>query len=204
MEIKNIIFDMGGVIIGFRPEFTLKKYFENEKDRELILQNVFKSSVWQDMDRGTASHEQMKEYACKHLPPHLHNRVCHLLDNWFDEMPPKEDMYEVVKALKENGYKIYLLSNVSKVFYEHKDSIPAFSLFDGFLISADYLLLKPEKEIFEKLYEVFSLKPDECFFIDDMQKNTDGAIHAGMASYCFADGDIDRLKAAMRLIGIKI
>jgi putative hydrolase of the HAD superfamily len=155
MDVKNIIFDMGGVIIDFRPEFTLKKYFDSEKDRELILQNVFKSSVWQDMDRGIATDEQMMEYACAHLPPPLHKKVCHLLENWFDEMPPKKGMYEVVQTLKENGYKIYLLSNVSKSFYSQKDNIPAFSLFDGFLISADYLLLKPEKEIYEKLFEVF-------------------------------------------------
>jgi len=204
MDVKNIIFDMGGVIIDFRPEFTLKKYFDSEKDRELILQNVFKSSVWQDLDRGIATDEQMMDYACAHLPPHLHKKVCHILKNWFDEMPPKKGMFEVVQALKENGYKIYLLSNVSKSFYTQKDNIPAFSLFDGFLISADYLLLKPEKEIYEKLFEVFNLKPEECFFIDDMQKNVDGAANAGMAGYCFSDGDIEKLKAAMRSMGIKI
>ncbi len=204
MAIKNIIFDMGGVIIDFRPEYTLKKYFDNENDRQLILKEVFQAPIWRDMDRGTISVEQLQAYAAEKIPPHLRDKVCDIILNWFDEMPPKEDIYEVVKILKENGYKIYLLSNASRDFYKSKDNYPAFKLFDGFIISADYLLLKPERELYEILYKSFDIKPEESYFIDDMQINIDGAKEAGMDGYCFSDGDVEKLKSAMRLKGINI
>ncbi len=204
MKIKNIIFDMGGVILDFRPEKTLLKYFDNKKDRDIILKNVFQSPVWQDMDRGVITNLEAVQLTAKNLPERLHATVRHLLENWFDEMPPKEDVFELIKTLKENGYKIYLLSNVSKDFYDQKDNIPAFEFFDGFLISADYYLLKPEREIYEKLFEKFNLMPEECYFIDDLQKNIDGSKAVGMDGYCFYDGNVEKLKKEMRQKGIKI
>lgn len=72
------------------------------------------------------------------------------------------------------------------------------------LISADYKLLKPEKEIYLALYEKFSLNPEECFFIDDVQKNIDGARETGMDGHCYYHGDIEILKAALKEKGIKL
>ena len=77
-------------------------------------------------------------------------------------------------------------------------------MFDGVLISADYKLLKPEKEIYLALYDKFSLKPEECYFIDDVQKNIDGAKATGMDGHCYYHGDIEILRTAMREKGIKI
>lgn len=119
-------------------------------------------------------------------------------------MPPFEKMYDFIKGLKENGYGIYLLSNASGDFYERIDGIPALSLFDGYLISADYKLLKPEKEIYLALYEKFSLNPEECYFIDDVQANIDGAKNAGMDGHCYHHGDIEILRKAMAEKGIKV
>ena len=102
-------------------------------------------------------------------------------------------MADKEKKLKENGYKIYLLSNASSDFHERRSGIPALSYFDGVVVSADYKLLKPEKEIYEVLYEKFLLKPEECFFIDDVQKNIDGAKATGMDGHCYCHGNLDIL-----------
>ena len=117
-------------------------------------------------------------------------------------MPPFEKIYGFVKELKSKGYGIYLLSNASSDFHERRKDIPALSLFDGVLISADYKLLKPEKEIYLELYKKFSLKPEECYFIDDMQKNIDGAKDTGMDGHCYFHGDVEILRNAMREKGI--
>lgn len=127
-----------------------------------------------------------------------------MVHNFYPYMPPFEKMYDFIKGLKENGYGIYLLSNASGDFYERIDGIPALSLFDGYLISADYKLLKPEKEIYLALYEKFSLNPEECYFIDDVQANIDGAKNAGMDGHCYHHGDIEILRKAMAEKGIKV
>ena len=77
-------------------------------------------------------------------------------------------------------------------------------MFDGVVVSADYKLLKPEKEIYLTLYEKFSLRPEECYFIDDVQKNIDGAAATGMDGHCYYHGDVEILRAAMREKGIDV
>ena len=58
-------------------------------------------------------------------------------------------------------------------------------------------LLKPQKEIYERLFEKFNIKPEECYFIDDLQLNIDGAAACGMKGYCFADGNVEKLQKAL-------
>ena len=69
--------------------------------------------------------------------------------------------------------------------------------FDGTLVSAEEKLAKPNPAIYERLFEKFHLKAEECFFIDDRQDNIDSAKGCGMDGYCFADGNVERLRAYM-------
>ena len=72
--------------------------------------------------------------------------------------------------------------------------IPRIEYSDGVLVSAEEKMLKPEPEIFRRLFEKFSILPEESFFIDDIQANIDGAAACGMKGYCFADGDVEKLR----------
>ena len=74
-------------------------------------------------------------------------------------------------------------------------------VFDGFFVSSEHVLLKPQHEIYEKFFEVFDLKPEECFFIDDNPLNIEGAACCGMAGTVFK-GDVDRLKRELLDAGI--
>ena len=111
-----------------------------------------------------------------------------MVDNFYPYMPPFEKMCGFVETLKSKGYGIYLLSNASPDFHERRSGIPALSFFDGVIISADHKLLKPEKEIYEKLYETFDLNPSECFFIDDV------AVHV---LRCFENSDIVHVEGSI-------
>lgn len=201
--IKNIIFDMGGVLIDYNPEKTLYSMFDKET-ADILLKEIFRNPIWSDKDRGIIFPDEIIEQKKSVIPSEVYDKVHGMVENFYPYMPPFEKMYDFIKQLKENGYGIYLLSNASSDFHERRSGIPALSLFDGVLISADYKLLKPEKEIYLTLYEKFSLIPEECFFIDDVQKNIDGAKATGMDGYCYYHGELEILKAALIEKGIKI
>ncbi len=199
--IKNIIFDMGGVLIDYNPEKTMYSLFDKET-ADILLKEIFRNQVWNDKDRGIITPDEIMEQKRTAIPAEVYDKTNEMVHNLYPYMKPFEAMYDFIVELKNMGYGIYLLSNASADFYERKSGIPALSLFDGYLISADYKLLKPEKEIYEALYEKFSLKPDECYFIDDVPINIEGAKATGMAGHCYSHGNIEILKQEMRNLKI--
>lgn len=201
--VKNIVFDMGGVLIDYNPEKALYSIFD-KSTADLLLKEIFRNPVWSDKDRGIISPDEIMKIKKDVVPAEIYEQVCGMVENFYPYMPPFEKMYDFIKQLKENGYGIYLLSNASSDFHERRSGIPALSLFDGVIISADYKLLKPEKEIYETLYKKFSLIPEECYFIDDVQANIDGAKATGMDGHCYYHGDIEILRAALIEKGVKI
>lgn len=201
--IKNIIFDLGGVLIDHNPEKTMYAHFSKE-DADTILREIFRNSLWLERDRGVVTSDEIMEQKKDVIPAEIYEKVNEMVQNFFPYMPPFEKMYGFVEELKEKGYGVYLLSNVGKEFHTVKKDIPVLSLFDGFVASSDYEVVKPEPEIYNILFEKFSLKPEECFFIDDVQKNIDGAIKAGMDGHCYYHGDLDILKADLRQKGVDV
>ena len=127
-----------------------------------------------------------------------------LLLRWWDEMPPLPGMEDFVREVKANGYKVYLCSNTPDDVYDHFDDIPVLQILDGILASCDFGVAKPDRKIFEALYNKFDLDPAECFFIDDMPQNIEGAAKTGMCGFCFAKKDLDALKSALRENGVRI
>ncbi len=207
--IKNVVFDMGNVLILFHTEQILSSLLDDKNDIELIIKHFYASNGYREVDRGTLTYPELLDSLKGVLPEHLIAFLNEIyVENNFVEhhMPPFPEMYELVKELKENGYKVYLLSNAGKDFYYYSKFIPAISLMDGKIVSSDYKLLKPEREIYEKLFSTYSLDPSECIFIDDVKENIEGSIDAGMDGIVFSPSveDVSVLKAKLREKGIKI
>lgn len=194
---------MGGVLIDFDPIRSVASHFAPEY-RETVLNNVFRSDEWRAMDKGTYTVEEALERMTARLPRELRSEVRKTVLEREAEMPPINKMYPIVEALKKNGYKIYLLSNCPGWFDDFKKSVPAFAFFDGFIISAYYNEVKPDEKIYRILFREFSLEPEECFFIDDVQANVNTAKRLGMNTHCFADRNFERLKNEMRKNNINI
>lgn len=196
MAITTIVFDMGGVLVDFDAKRSLATHFAPEY-HELINEKTFASETWKLMDKGDFEVEEAIEIMCREIPAELHDEVSRMILDHEGEMPPIEEMYSIVKTLKENGYKIYLLSNCPSWFDEFKKSVPAFEFFDGFIVSARYNLIKPGKEIFNVLFKEFSLNAEECFFIDDSPANVATANEIGMTAHCFSKHEISKLIDAL-------
>ena len=197
--IKNIVFDMGKVLVGYDTMRVCRQYMEDEEDRELVCTAVFVSPEWLLLDMGVISEEEALDRICKRLPVRLHEKARLCMEHWPDYcMWPIEGMEEIIKNLKGKGYGIYLCSNASMRLPKlYKKVIPGIEYFDGVIFSASVKCIKPQRQIYEILFSRFGLKPEECFFVDDMQLNIDGARECGMDGYCFDDGDIEKLKGVL-------
>lgn len=201
--IRNIIFDMGNVLIYFDRNIFLDRVgLENPEDRELLNREVYLSLEWSRMDRGSLTDEEAAEIIARRVPEHLRETVHRLVNEWERPILPIAGMEELVRELKRNGYGIYLLSNASCRQHLYWPEIPASDLFDGTLISADVHLVKPQPEIYELLCNRFSLKKEECVFIDDSTPNAEGAFYTGIPAIVFHN-DVGELRRKLREIGVK-
>ena len=208
--IKNIIFDMGNVLISFDPEKTLRKYTADENDIKLILDKFYSGELYRDTDRGIKTHAQVIDMISGELTDSAVKLLKRLyVDECFglNNMPVAQGMCELICELNMNGYSTYLLSNAGYDFYEYSKAIPAIAQLKGVVVSCDIHHIKPEKEIYETLLNKYSLKPEECIFIDDLQENIDGAKKCGIDGICyssFKDGaDFLRSELVRRGVNIK-
>lgn len=203
MAITTIVFDMGGVLVDFDAKRSLATHFD-EKLHSLINEKTFASETWKLMDKGDFEVEEAIEIMCRDIPQEHHEEVKKMILDHEGEMPPIEEMYDIVKKIKTSGYKIYLLSNCPMWFYDFKKSVPAFTFFDGFIVSAKYNLIKPGKEIYKVLFDEFSLDASECFFIDDSPANIAAAKELGMEGHCFSKHKINELISALKAADVNI
>ena len=202
--IRNIVFDMGQVILTFDPKhFMDREQINDPEDRKLILNELFLSVEWAQMDAGTLTEETAEPIILQRFPDRLRESVRNLLYNWAYPRETIPGMEDIVKALKEAGYGIYLLSNASKAQHQYWPLVPVSEYFDGKLISCDVKVVKPCPGIYELFTEKFSLKPEECIFIDDANANVAAAIACGWQGIVF-HGDADELKQKLRKAGVRI
>ena len=201
--IRNILFDMGNVLIRFDREYFIDRLGVNPEEKQLLLREVFLSVEWVQMDRGSIVEEQAVAQVCRRLPQHLHDAAEKLIAMWDRPILPIDGMYELIEELKNAGYGIYLLSNASLRQHEYWPRIPASRFFDGTIISADEGVMKPDAEYYLRALNRFGLKADECFFVDDVPSNIEGALYCGIPGAIFR-GDASLLRKQMRAAGIKI
>ncbi|WP_024291850.1 HAD family hydrolase [Lacrimispora indolis] len=194
--IKNIVFDMGKVLVHYDADMVCRHFIEDEAERKAVRIAVFESHEWLFLDMGVISEEEaLKKMQARLDTEHAKEMAALCLEHWHEyNMWPDKEMGEVIRQLKEKGYGIYLCSNASLRLLTCYNIIPGIEYFDGILFSAEVKCMKPQKEMYCHLFERFHLKPEECFFIDDMPLNIEGAKACGMDGYCFADGDVARLK----------
>lgn len=141
---KNIVFDMGNVLVRFDPELFMNRYSLTGEDRKLIRNEVFRSVEWIMLDRGVIDEEIAEQRILPLLPERLHGAARGLIEKWDDPIVPVEGMLELLQALKAKGYRLYLLSNAATRQPIYWARAEASKLMDGVLISAEVKLLKPD------------------------------------------------------------
>ena len=179
MSIKNIVFDLGRVLIKFEPKEYIEQNVPEEK-REDFYNGIFGSTEWLMLDRGTLSYEDAKKIF-KERVPGADKQIDRLFDtDLFEILQPIEENVKLLPELKKK-YNLYILSNFHQPAFEHIfKKYDFFRLFDGHTVSCYYYLLKPEKEIYDILIEKFNLIPEETVFIDDTKVNIEACEKEGI------------------------
>lgn len=202
--IRNILFDMGQVLIRWEPPLFVSRLGLGAEDGTLLLREVFQSADWVMMDRGSVSQEDFLARVRTRLPERLHAAAEELTLRWDNPPLQVEGMEALVKELTEQGYGVYLLSNAGMRHHEYWPKFPVSRYFtDRVFISSDHLLLKPEPAFYEKALETFSLDRGACVFIDDSPGNVEAAMRVGLDAIVFF-GDAARLRRQLREKGVGI
>lgn len=201
--IKNIVFDMGNVLTRYDAREYIYGYVDNEEDFRWIKNHLLASVEWLKMDRGTMTDEDAAASICKRMPEHLHATVKRFIEEYRMVQPPNPPMERLVEELVENGYDLYLMSNTSHRFRVFSRNIKSIPFMKGIWISCEHGLLKPEPQAYLDFFQTFSLKPEECFFVDDTPANVESAGNLGMNG-CVYYGAIEELRHFMRESGIRI
>lgn len=200
--IRNIVFDMGNVMIRFDPGiFMDREGITDPGDRKLVLNELFHSVEWSLMDFGILEEATAEPLILPRFPDRLKDHVHNLL--WFglQHRIPFPGMEDLARRLKKAGYGIWLLSNASRSQPGYWSEVPASRLFDGALISCSLGVVKPMHEIYEAFMEKFSLLPEECVFIDDAPINVAGAVACGWHGIVF-HGDSAELAEKLSALGV--
>jgi putative hydrolase of the HAD superfamily len=199
--IRNIIFDMVGVVIRFETE---KYYIDHNisiPDRELLKRELFGSVEWARQDRGTIRDEDVIESVCVRVPERLHCVVRDFARRENRDILQVEGMEDLLADLKMCGYKVFLLSNTSNGFHRFWPQVGLNKWFDGTMISADEGLVKPDPAIFRLACERFQIWPEESVFIDDTPMNVEAAEYVGIKGFLYR-GDIRELRDWLKETGV--
>lgn len=181
---KNILFDMGNVLVTYNPEWVIRHYTEDEELIREVKNIVFHSQEWLLLDAGLIEEEKAERNWMERLSSDKAREIAHLsFQNWhLYNMKVIPGTAEMIRALKENGKEIYLLSNASmRLLSIYKEVIPAVECFSGIFYSAAHKCVKPQDIIYERFLKEYSLNPADCFFIDDLEENISAAKAVGIS-----------------------
>ncbi len=181
--IKNIVFDLGGVVVAHNAESFKEKlgeFFSFVFGPDMKCVPMF----WQDYDRGVLTIDETAAEVAKLRNCTAETAKEHMLYaiSLQEEVEPTA---QLIKELKERGYNLYVLSNMSKEYIEYLREFPVFEYFDEQVVSCEIGLGKPDRRIYEYLLEKYGLDPAETIFIDDRKDNVDAAEELGIMPFHF-------------------
>ena len=195
--IKNVIFDFGNVLIDWNPAYLFLPYFDGDEERcRFFTDNVCNREWFTRMDRGEDMDKCVAELQTTY--PQYAEAVAMFRDRWFEmcngEIP---GMLELILDLKSKGVGVFGLTNwPAETFTEARRRFKTLANIDRYVVSSAVKLAKPDPAIYKLLLSIYSLKPEECVFIDDRKDNVDTAIRLGMSGIVYP-GTADQLSGIL-------
>lgn len=200
--IKTVIFDIGNVLARFAWKEYLEETGYPENIRQRIAAATVNSDYWKEWDRGLKGEEELIELCCL-LDPALDREIREFFCHVYTMVKEYSYSKELVKSLKEKGYKVYLLSNYAKGHFEKDQKIFTFIPYvDGGVISHQIHHVKPEPEIYRELIRRYGINPHEAVFLDDLEANLQGAKPFGF--HTIQVKSLEKLLQDLRSLGVEV
>ena len=200
-EVKNIIFDVGNVLMGYDWEEYLRSYDFPEEKYQKIADAVFRNPIWEEQDRG--QHEE-SWYVDKFVEsaPEYEADIREVIRRDPECMHLYDYAETWVKYLKNQGYHLYVLSNYGTYMLDRtKQDMSFLKYMDGVVFSCDVQQIKPEVDIYKTLLKRYSLKPEKSVFLDDRAVNCEGAGKAGIRTIQFEN--LKQAAKELEKLGVK-
>ena len=200
---KNLIFDLGGVMVDFSPRVFLVDHFMNEALENQLYDITFGSEEWKLLDAGALTRAEANQIMReKGAAVGRSFEVDTVLTDWTDMLRTREDTVRLAKRLKKSGYRIFYLSNVPADVLELMRQRKFFRIFHGGVASCEVHINKPDVRIYKALLQKYRLVPEECLFLDDNAGNAQAAAAAGIIGIHFQT--LAQAARAMAGYGIRI
>ena len=175
---KNIIFDLGGVLIYFNRKELIASIFKDEPFYPAHLAQAPLTREWLEMDRGMFTPAQACEALADRFPKDM---LLRFIQGSIASLKPLEEGLKIFRAVKALGYKTYILSNMSQEGYDAIcNQTNLFTEFDGAIFSYQVQAVKPDLNIYQKLLDTYQLEAQECLFIDDLEVNINAGKSLGI------------------------
>jgi len=197
--IKNIIFDIGNVLVYYRPWEYLKKRYSHE-EATFLLAAIFETQEWQELDKGTLTEEEALRIFIARDPEKEHI-LREMMADFYNIFTPIESSISILKELRRKGYTVLFLSNIPHGIYDFITTTYDFlNEFDGGIASAKVKLMKPDEDIYLHLINTYNIEPKESLFIDDTAQNVKTAGNLGFKTIHLTNPDT--LKRDLEMIGV--
>ena len=185
--IRNIIFDIGNVLVDWDWPAYLDRLFGNADITAFLTKRYWQSGLWQEMDRGSISQETIHRELLENAEPYREE-----MELAYQRMGECISLFDYtngwITELKNKGYGVYFLSNYSDYLIDKNPEALTFTkLMDGGIFSCHVKLVKPDLVIYDTLCKCYDLDPAECLFIDDKLINVIAAKEYGMHAIRFSD-----------------
>lgn len=187
--IKNIVFDIGNVLVKFDWQGYLSSFGYPRSKYESIADATFRNPDWSRLDEGILSYEELEALFCSHAPQYASDISLVLKDFWkaITRFPYTKPW---LLSLKKQGFRLYYLSNYASFTRENtKAELDFCKLMDGGLMSYQVRLVKPNPAFYQCLFQTYGLSPKECIFLDDSPANIRQAAALGMHTILFRQYD---------------
>ena len=181
----DILLDMGNVLLEWNKDKILQGISDTKKDYLILDKSIFQSGLWERLDLGTMSREELVLKVVSMIGRTYQKKVEEVIWNWPNYIEIFTEVFPILSEVKKKGHRIFVLSNTSKVFYDllEEQLSPIKELLDGFVLSCDIKAIKPDLAMFEEILDKYQLDPTNCVFLDDIEDNTIAAEKLGIKSY---------------------
>ena len=181
---KNVVFDLGRVVFAQDPTKSTAEFKQFFSYVSLTPMPQF----WVDYDMGVLSIDQVAAElaAYRGVETSFAREMIQIAIGKQETIAPTAAL---IADLKQAGYRLYVLWNMSREFIDFLREQEVYANFDGDVVSCEVGVVKPMPEIYDLLLERFSLEPEETIFIDDRRENIDAAEAKGIQAFHFDRND---------------